>query len=235
MQKSRVCACWMLHVTYCLLYKKKELVASVYMNQESCCNSQVLKEPQHLTSNHSYTLVKKWLLISSSGHTGLTHTQPPLDWSFQIVHQRTAGSTDPYQPPSTQTHTSTRILISSQDMRKSVLIMHGGTEREIMRPDRSRQAGWADWQFDLICTNGRLDGEGREEEEEEEKVWMAATVCSSNISWLRTSSKQASSLPWAFQWAVPCVQQTVCGGCVLVMCQVGEDHVFNQSSFPPQI
>lgn len=115
-------------------------------------------------------------------------------------------------------------------MRKSVLIMHGGTESEIMRPDRSRQAGWADWQFDLICTNGGLYGEGREEEEE---VWMAATVCSSNISWLRTSSKQASSLPWAFQWAVPCVQQTVCDGFVPVMCQVGEDHVFNQSSFPP--
>ncbi len=78
-------------------------------------------------------------------------------------------------------------------MRKSVLIMHGGTEREIMSPDQSRRAGRADGQFDLICTNGELDEDRREEEEEEreEEVWMAATVCSSNIITAHNISKQA--------------------------------------------
>ena len=53
-------------------------------------------------------------------------------------------------------------------MRKSVLIMHGGTETEIMSPERSRQARQADWQFDLICTNGGVDEGGHEEVAEEE-------------------------------------------------------------------
>lgn len=126
-------------------------------------------------------------------------------------------------------------------MRKSVLIMHGGAEREIMSLDRSKQAGRADWQFDLISTNGGLDEEKREEEEE---VWMAATVWFFNIS-QHPNIFQAALGFLVFQGAVPCmcalvrcvfvlvcVQQTVCG-CVPVVCQVGEDRVFNQSSLPP--
>lgn len=77
-------------------------------------------------------------------------------------------------------------------MRKSVLIMHGEAEREITSLDRSKQAGRADWQFDLISTNGGLDEEKREEEE----VWVAATV--SIYHSIPTSSKQASKQPWAF-------------------------------------
>lgn len=56
-------------------------------------------------------------------------------------------------------------------MRKSVLIMHGGTESVIARPDRSGQADRSDWQADLICTNRGLDEEGKEEEDEED--WTA--------------------------------------------------------------
>lgn len=123
-------------------------------------------------------------------------------------------------------------------MRKSVLIMHGEAEREITSLDRSKQAGRADWQFDLISTNGGLDEEKREEEE----VWVAATVF--NISQhpnIFQTSFQAALGFLVFQGAVPCVcggtcqvcvQQTVCG-CVPVVCQVGKDRVFNQSSPPP--
>lgn len=76
-------------------------------------------------------------------------------------------------------------------MRKSELIMHDGTESEIVSPERSRQADLADWQFDQICVNQRLDVDRREEEEEEnEEDWEAAYVYSPNTSQFLASTKQ---------------------------------------------
>lgn len=136
-----------------------------------------------------------WLLIPSS-----SHNQPPRD-CCQIVHPRTAGSTDTYQPQHTyshthtQTHTDFNFLLGYE----KICVNNAWWDRGRNHESRSKQpCGRPDWQFDRICANGELDGERREEEEDME-VWTAATVCSSDTSRLPTSSKQAFSLPQAFQ------------------------------------
>lgn len=173
----------------------------MHVNQEPDCDDEAdLKPPATaknlpLTSSKwkkDYNLCDFWshpLAITSHPETAVKLSTQELQAQQILISHNTHTVIHTHRP------TDFNFLLGYE----KICVNNAWWDRGRNHESRSKQpCGRADWQFDRICANGELDGE-RWEEEEDMEVWTAATVCSSDTSRLPTSSKQAFSLPQAFQ------------------------------------